>query len=406
MKRSPPKYNFQIVYNKGSRNIHAGVLSWLQSLAGTTADNWDEFPSLLLIKQFSEHTKINQVVKTAMTPKLCYKNSRKEIELQRDEEATLVSTCLGDMALEKLFAVPSVFTSANPRFRRISKKEMTTAQFHNDFCVDTRRRPTDWVVILFIADENGIYAAMCPTIKLLSLTLWKNVFCKPTTIKGWRNTLAEKTMPIYPKWNALTITRIRLLYSRSTVPNLCEKPWSLTWKSSTITILSNSSATNINSGRRTWQINQDYLHWLTPANHQWQVHRTYQGSTCEKCLHFRSVQDICTQTDVSYSYFKELLTENGKCFTAKFFYEVCRIFSICNSFTTTQNSKINVQVEKSNRTLKAATCSYFDDHPTDRDLYTPALIYAYNCLPLTSTASVLFELVLSKPPPPLALTTY
>ena len=60
-------------------------------------------------------------------------------------------------------------------------------------------------------------------------------------------------------------------------------------------------------------------------------------------------------------------------------------------------------MERYNRTLKAAIRSYLNDHPTDWDLYTSSLTYAYNCLPHTSTALAPFELVLSRPPPPLAL---
>ena len=42
------------------------------------------------------------------------------------------------------------------------------------------------------------------------------------------------------------------------------------------------------------------------------------------------------------------------------------------------------------------------DHPHDWDLYSSALTYAYNTQPQTSTSIAPFELVLSKPPGPLA----
>ena len=77
--------------------------------------------------------------------------------------------------------------------------------------------------------------------------------------------------------------------------------------------------------------------------------------------------------------------------------------SIENNFTTTYHPQTNGQVERYNRTILAALRTYVADHPRDWDLYTDALTYAYNCQPHTSTSVAPFELVLSKPPGPLAL---
>ena len=60
-------------------------------------------------------------------------------------------------------------------------------------------------------------------------------------------------------------------------------------------------------------------------------------------------------------------------------------------------------MERFNRTIKSAIRSYLTDHPKDWDLYTGALTFAYNCQPHSSTALAPFELILSRPPPPLAL---
>ena len=100
---------------------------------------------------------------------------------------------------------------------------------------------------------------------------------------------------------------------------------------------------------------------------------------------------------------QDLLADNGKCFTSKFFQSVCSILNVDNQFTTTYHPQTNGQVERYNRTLKAAIKSYLDDHPTDWDLYTPTLTYAYNCQPHSTTSLAPFELVLSRPPPPLAI---
>ena len=82
---------------------------------------------------------------------------------------------------------------------------------------------------------------------------------------------------------------------------------------------------------------------------------------------------------------------------------MCAILNVENQFTTTYHPQANGQVERYNRTLKAVIKSYLDDHPCDWDLYTPALTYAYNCQPHTSTALAPFELVLSQPTPALPI---
>ena len=74
-----------------------------------------------------------------------------------------------------------------------------------------------------------------------------------------------------------------------------------------------------------------------------------------------------------------------------------------NQYTTIYHSQTNGQVERYNRTLEAAIKSYLDDYPTNWDLYTPTLTYAYNCQPHTSTSLKPFKLLLSRPPPALAL---
>ena len=100
---------------------------------------------------------------------------------------------------------------------------------------------------------------------------------------------------------------------------------------------------------------------------------------------------------------EDLIADNGGCFTSKYFQDVCRIMNVHNSFTTTYHPQTNGQVERYNRTILAALRTYVADHPRDWDLYTDALKYAYNCLPHTSTSSPPFDLVLSKPPGPIAI---
>ena len=98
-----------------------------------------------------------------------------------------------------------------------------------------------------------------------------------------------------------------------------------------------------------------------------------------------------------------MISDNSGCFKSKFFLDVSSIPSIKNNFTTTYNPQANGQVERYNRTILAALRTNVADHRKDWDLYTDALTYAYNCLPQTLTDVTPFDLVLSKPPGPLAL---
>ena len=98
----------------------------------------------------------------------------------------------------------------------------------------------------------------------------------------------------------------------------------------------------------------------------------------------------------------DLIADNGKQFTAKFFQDVCRTLNVNNIFTTTYHPQTNGQVERFNRTILSALQTYIADHPNDWDLYTDAITYAYNCQPQTSTSVAPFDLVLSRPPPAIA----
>lgn len=109
---------------------------------------------------------------------------------------------------------------------------------------------------------------------------------------------------------------------------------------------------------------------------------------------------------LKYGFPNELLVDNGKRFTGKYFPDVCHILNIHNPFITINHPQTRGQVERLNCTLIAAIQNSLDNHSTNWDLYTPYLPYAYNCLPHTSTASEPFKLVLSSPPPPLALRIY
>ena len=97
-----------------------------------------------------------------------------------------------------------------------------------------------------------------------------------------------------------------------------------------------------------------------------------------------------------------LLADNGMQFISKLFQEICSLLGVKDLFTTTYHPQTNGQAERFNRTILAAIRHDVSDHPHDWDLFTDALTYAYNTQPHESTSIAPFELVLSRPPPPLS----
>lgn len=100
---------------------------------------------------------------------------------------------------------------------------------------------------------------------------------------------------------------------------------------------------------------------------------------------------------------KKLLSDNGTQFTSLTFQSICKILGIQNLFTTTYHPQANGQVERFNRTLLAALRHYVADHPRDWDMFTAAVMFAYNTQTHTTTKIAPFELVLSKPPMPISI---
>lgn len=98
----------------------------------------------------------------------------------------------------------------------------------------------------------------------------------------------------------------------------------------------------------------------------------------------------------------DLIGKNIKQFTFKFFFDVCRILKVHNSFTTTYHPQIKGQVERFNGTILAALRAYITDHLQDWYLYISALTSAYNTKLQSSTSIAPFCVVLSKPLGPIA----
>lgn len=91
-----------------------------------------------------------------------------------------------------------------------------------------------------------------------------------------------------------------------------------------------------------------------------------------------------------------LLSDNGTPFTSRFFQKTFRISVVSSTFTKIYHPQGNVQTERINRTILQGMRHYVADHPTDWDLYTGTLRYAYNTQMHYPTTCLPFEQALSR----------
>ena len=98
-----------------------------------------------------------------------------------------------------------------------------------------------------------------------------------------------------------------------------------------------------------------------------------------------------------------LLSDRGKQFTSSFFNSVCDTLNIKQAFTSAYHPQANGQVERFNRTLVASLKCYCSEHGRDWDKFIHAITYGYNCTVHRATGYTPFDLMLTYPPPHLAI---
>jgi hypothetical protein len=116
-----------------------------------------------------------------------------------------------------------------------------------------------------------------------------------------------------------------------------------------------------------------------------------------------SLKRFATIGFYAYGAPRYVLTDNGSQFTAKFFPAACRKLGIDKVFTTAYHPQTNGQVERFNRTIINSLRGYVAERQSDWDEYTSAITFGYNCRVHSSLGLTPFELVLSRPPPPLSM---
>lgn len=104
-----------------------------------------------------------------------------------------------------------------------------------------------------------------------------------------------------------------------------------------------------------------------------------------------------------YGSLTDLIADNGKKFTSKFFQEVRLVLNVHNAFTMTCNAQALGHVKRFSWTIKSTSSIYIGNHPRECDFYTSAITYAYNTQLQFSTTFAPFDVGLSKQPRPFAL---
>ena len=118
----------------------------------------------------------------------------------------------------------------------------------------------------------------------------------------------------------------------------------------------------------------------------------------------RVAQEFCREWVYHYGQPTYLLSDRGTQFTSSFFNAVCDTLNIKQAFTSAYHPQANGQVERFNRTLVASLKCYCSEHGKDWDKFVHAIAYGYNCTVHRATGYTPFDLMLTYPPPHLAIS--
>ncbi len=390
------EYDFQVMYKQGHLNTQADALSRLHTLAETVHEDWDEIPAFTVIEYASDYEHL-----FANTP-LKKRFKHPSPHNYDDEQEDILD--LSDVTADAVFATLPEPKKTDPLFSPITHEELVTAQLSDPFCTDVRRKLNEGVVLPFGFSEDGLLCRqvsheqiVVPHI-LKARVLHIHHYARLAGHPGGRKQYMGLKRHMY--WPAMAVD----CYATARKCSTCAKNRiKLRLKTNPLQLFPPSGPLE--------SVAIDIFGPLlkTGKGNQYLLVICDRFTKLTKTVPLRGVtagevaRAFTHEWIMNYGSPLELLSDNGKCFTSKFFQSVCSIMNVDTHFTTTYHPQTNGQVERYNRTLKAAIKSYLDDHPKDWDLYTPALTYAYNCQPHSSTSLAPFELVLSRPPTALAI---
>ena len=385
------EFHFAIKYRKGADNHHADALSRL--LTGSPTVNDDEndvIPTFTLTDDTASDTDSHMSTSTVTDESSDDDADHSEfLEPEYSEIDHVLATQPAPQPLN---------------FNQITLEELVVAQHNDAFCAEISRRLNEGVKMPFAEDDNGLlvrtansdHQIVIPhSLKQRVLTL--NHYPLLAGHPGGRKLYQRIKRHFY--WPALAVDCYALVRNCTE----CAK--------NRIKLRKNVGPLKLFPAKAPLEsVSIDILGELvrTQRGNRYILVVTDRFTKLVKAIPLKGVSAAeVAKAFVEHWVFNfgppsELISDNGRQFTSRFFMDVCRILTIHNAFTTTYHPQTNAQAERFNRTILAAIRSYTNDHPRDWDLYTPALTYAYNCSPQTSTSLAPFELVLSKPPGPLA----
>jgi hypothetical protein len=105
-----------------------------------------------------------------------------------------------------------------------------------------------------------------------------------------------------------------------------------------------------------------------------------------------------------YGPHRQLLSDKGRQFTSAFFKTCCQAVGVQQKyFTSAYHPQANGQVKRFNRNIIARLRALVIEEQGTWDLYSTAVIYAYNTQVHASTGYAPIDSILSRPPPPAEL---
>ena len=367
------EFDFTVVYKKGKLNTQADALSRLKSSGHTTVEVDYDLPCFLLEGNNAEHS------------------DGDFLEELSEEFDSLLAT--QEYRISEELLVP------------IEREELLRAQLEDDFCSKIRSRLNEGERLPFSVNEEGIlirvvhaYPQIVAPLCLRSRILYMGHHALLAGHPGGRKLYYTLSRDYY--WPSMAVDA----YATVRVCVRCAKERiKLRLKTKKMRLFPAKSPLE--------SVSIDILGDLirTPRNNRFLLVITDRFSKLVRTVPLKRI----TAASVAKAFIQHwvfaygspcsVLSDNGKQFTSRFFQDVCRILRINNVFTTTYHPQTNGQVERFNRTLLSSLRHYIADHPQEWDLYTDALVYAYNTQVHSSTKCAPFELVLSRRPPAISL---
>ena len=371
------EFDFDVKYKKGTHNSVADCLSRLRTAGDTTTELEDEIPCLPLEVPDEAYT---DTVLSDTTPHL---------DEWEDHDLLLLSSEDAD----------------DPPLRAISKDELITEQSRDPFCVKLARQLDRGKLIPFDTDTDGILVRTnegWPQV-VVPRSLVPRVLAlahRPQCASHPGETKLYRTLRRHFYWTTLSVDALMTVRNcvscarnrvklRRHAKQLQLFPAGGPLEFVSIDILGPLVRTA--RGNRYLLVISDRYTKLT---------RTVPLPRVTASVVARA---FATHWLFTYGPPALLLSDNGKQFVSRLFVNLCRIVGTENAFTTTYHPQTNGQVERFNRTILNALRHYVLDNPREWDEFSPALTYAYNTQIHRVTGFSPFELVLSRPPPHLAL---